>query len=86
MSARKLGRADDAHPAAGDVPPISFARVHLGLGEHAAALDWLETAYRKRNTNVLLLRSVPFYDPIRSEPRFQQLLARLKLPAPPGPV
>jgi serine/threonine-protein kinase len=77
--AREVLSQLERRAASQDVRPIHFAWVHVGLGENQTALDWLETAYAKHNTNVLFLRCVPFYDPLRSEPRYEQLLARLPL-------
>ena len=77
--AREVLSQLERRAASQDVRPIHFAWVHVGLGENQTALDWLETAYAKHNTNVLFVRCVPFYDPLRSEPRYAQLLARLNL-------
>jgi TolB-like protein/tetratricopeptide (TPR) repeat protein len=54
-----------------------FAIVHLGLGEHDAALDYLEAACDKRELAVTSLIVHPLYDSLRSEPRFQRLLGRM---------
>jgi serine/threonine-protein kinase len=59
------------------VPSVSFAIVHLGLGDHKAALTHLETACDKREQAVNGLKVHPLYDPLRSEPRFQRLLERI---------
>jgi tetratricopeptide (TPR) repeat protein len=77
--AREVLAQLEQRAASQDVRPVNFAWVHLGLGENHAALDWLETAYTKHHANILFLRCVSFYDPLRSEPRYQQLLARLPL-------
>jgi TolB-like protein/Tfp pilus assembly protein PilF len=65
--------------ASQEVPPVCLAWVSLGLGENQTALDWLERAYAEHNTNVLFLRCAPYYDSLRSEPRYEQLLSRLNL-------
>lgn len=62
-----------------DVPPHCFAWVYLGLGNNQAALDWIERAYTAHTPIVLWLRCCPPVDPLRSEPRYQQLIARLPL-------
>jgi TolB-like protein/tetratricopeptide (TPR) repeat protein len=59
------------------VPSPCFAIVHLGLGEHARSLDWLETAFEHRELPLTMIRIHPLYDPLRSEPRFQALLPRM---------
>jgi serine/threonine-protein kinase len=61
------------------VPQTCFATVHLGLGEHDRALDWLEAASRDGATPVAAIGVHPLYDPLRSEPRFHALLRRTHL-------
>jgi len=58
------------------VPPYASALVHAGLGERDQALAWLERAYEARDVHLIFLTVDPKWDPLRSEPRFQALLAR----------
>ncbi len=67
----------------GYVPPEYFAVVHLGLGEADAALDWLERACDARSGSVVYLRVDPLLDPVRADPRFLRLCARVGFPASP---
>jgi tetratricopeptide (TPR) repeat protein len=53
----------------GSVRPQAIARIHVLLGEPAAALDVLERSARERNS----LRYEPVWDPLRDDPRFQVL-------------
>ena len=62
------------------VPALAFAIVHLGLGDHEAALDWLEKAYAERFNRLAYLRREPIWQPLRQNPRFQDLLRRINLP------
>ncbi|MBI4908434.1 MAG: hypothetical protein HY820_32715, partial [Acidobacteria bacterium] len=74
-----LGWLDQA--AAGrHVPAICRAWIHMGLGNNDAAFDWLQKAYSEHDAQLLWMRVTPFYDPLRGEPRFQKLIARLNLP------
>jgi TolB-like protein/Flp pilus assembly protein TadD len=59
------------------VLPTSFAFVHMGLGNHEIALDWLERALEERDPHSLWLPTSPRWDPIRRHPRFMALVARL---------
>jgi tetratricopeptide (TPR) repeat protein len=77
--AREVLAQLEQRAASQKVPPNCFAWVHLGLGENQAALDWMERAYAARLPIVLWLRCAPTMDPLRSDPRFEQLLARLNL-------
>ena len=50
------------------------------LGEHDKAFQWLERAYEDRTPLLLRLRIDPDFDPIRDDPRFQDLLRRMNFP------
>jgi TolB-like protein/DNA-binding winged helix-turn-helix (wHTH) protein/tetratricopeptide (TPR) repeat protein len=57
-----------------------FAEVYAGLGETKRPLEWLERAYEERDPGMLTLKVSPWYESLRGEPRFQQLLARMDFP------
>lgn len=61
------------------VSSLYFAGVYTGLGEKTTALDWLDKAYKEHNDRLVYLNVDPMADPLRSEPRFQQLMKRLHL-------
>ncbi len=61
----------------GEVAPSNLALVHLGLGDHARAIDYLEQAYAASSQSLVWLETDPMYDPLRSEPRFIALMKRL---------
>ncbi len=56
-----------------------LALIHLGLGEKAAALDWLEKAAAQRSGSLVYLKVNPRYESLRSEPRFSALLKKIGL-------
>ena len=58
----------------------SIALVYVGLGDNDQAMTWLNKAYAARFNPSILLR--PGFDPIRPDPRFQDLLRRIGLPRP----
>jgi tetratricopeptide (TPR) repeat protein len=60
--------------------PAHFAYVHVALGEHDVALTLLERAASDREPDVLWLAVDPRVDSLRKEPRFEQLLIRLRIP------
>jgi len=62
------------------VSALYFAGVYTGLGENRTALDWLDKAYRERNDRLVYLNVDPMADPLRSEPRFRDLMTHLHLP------
>ncbi|MCA1637581.1 MAG: hypothetical protein LC768_04480 [Acidobacteria bacterium] len=62
------------------VPPLSIvASFYAQLGENDQAFAFLEKSYEKREIDVIRLKS-PIFDPIRSDPRFQDLMHRIGLP------
>ena len=52
--------------------------IHIGLGEHDQAFELMEKAYHD-GLSVKRLLSTPYVDPLRSDPRFQNLQRRLGL-------
>jgi len=63
----------------GYVSPMAQALIRVGLGEHDEALDALERAYDARALMLTSIRMDPRYRPLRSDPRFADLLRRIGL-------
>jgi TolB-like protein/DNA-binding winged helix-turn-helix (wHTH) protein/Tfp pilus assembly protein PilF len=61
----------------GYVSPKSFVMAYLQLGEKDRAFEWLEKAYGERGELLLYLKVDPRFDPLRSDPRFEDLLRRV---------
>jgi tetratricopeptide (TPR) repeat protein len=57
-----------------------MAIVYAGLGEKDRAFEWLEKAFQERSAALVLLRVHPFFEPLRSDPRFQNLVGRVGIP------
>jgi len=55
-----------------------IALMYVGLGEKDQAMKWLGKAYEEHFNPSILLR--PAFDPLRSDPRFQNLVHRIGLP------
>ena len=60
--------------------PLAFAPVYLKLGQREKALEWLERAYREHVPGLVWINARTFWAPMRSYPRFQAILQRMKLP------
>jgi TolB-like protein/DNA-binding winged helix-turn-helix (wHTH) protein/Tfp pilus assembly protein PilF len=55
-----------------------IAMIYASLGNTDQAMNWLEKGFEERFNPGVLLR--PGFDPLRSDPRFQNLLRRIGLP------
>jgi tetratricopeptide (TPR) repeat protein len=86
------GRKDDAetllqelHERAASeyVLPIYFAWIYTSLGNKDEAFRWLGRAYQERNSGMAYLRTWPLWDPLRSDPRFDDLVQRMNFPEAP---
>jgi tetratricopeptide (TPR) repeat protein len=64
----------------GDSRASSYAEIYAQWGDHPNALQWLATAVRARNPAVVLLKENWMLDPIRNEPEFKAILARMNFP------
>ena len=61
------------------VEPLQYALIYGALGESDQAFARLEKAFDERNGNLLALSVAPWFDPLRSDPRFADLLRRVEL-------
>lgn len=62
------------------VPPTDFARVFVALGERERAIQELEKAYEVRDGDMFMLGVLPYFDPLRDDPRFQEIIRRMAFP------
>jgi hypothetical protein len=63
------------------VTPYMIGRIYAALGRQDGAFHWLETAYRERAAWMVMLNRDPHLVPLRSDPRFDALLRRMKFPS-----
>ncbi len=59
--------------------PAAIALAYVGMGNKDEAFAWLQRAYSERSNALTALNVDPIYDPLRSDPRFQDLLRRVGL-------
>jgi tetratricopeptide (TPR) repeat protein len=62
------------------VTPWQIATLYTRAGMNKEALDWLEKAYQAHDQNMPYISVDPIFDDLRAEPRFQEILRRMKLP------
>jgi TolB-like protein/Flp pilus assembly protein TadD len=62
---------------AGYVPAAAFVNAYLGLGDKEAAFHWLEQAFVEQSNILQFLKVHPYFDPIRTDPRFADLVRRV---------
>ncbi len=55
----------------------AVALLYMELGETDAAFEWLETSFAQRSEEVLMIKADPQLDPLRPDPRFQDLMRRV---------
>jgi TolB-like protein/DNA-binding winged helix-turn-helix (wHTH) protein/Tfp pilus assembly protein PilF len=66
------------HSTTGYSNASEIAMIYASLGDTDQAMNWLEKGFEERFNPGVLLR--PGFDPLRSDPRFQNLLRRIGLP------
>jgi len=62
------------------VTPAALVNLYIGLGDKDKAFEWLEKAFQERSNYVAYLKVFPIADPLRSDPRYADLLRRVGLP------
>ena len=60
--------------------PMSLARTLLLIGDKDSGFVWLTKAVDAHHPAVYGLKIFPMFDNVRSDPRFQALVTRMKLP------
>ena len=63
----------------GYVPAAALVNAYLGLDENEQAFIWLEEAYKEQSNMLQFVKVHPYFDPIRSDPRFADLVRRVGL-------
>jgi TolB-like protein/Flp pilus assembly protein TadD len=75
---RTIARLESQLPKDG-VGRYEIALIYAGLGEKDEAFHWLEDAFRSHDVGLVYLQVDPCLDPLRSDPRFADLLRRVGL-------
>jgi Flp pilus assembly protein TadD len=59
------------------VMPYNLAKIYAVSGNAEKAFEWLETAYKEGNPDLIELNSEPIFDGLRSDERFRDLMGRV---------
>jgi TolB-like protein/DNA-binding winged helix-turn-helix (wHTH) protein len=59
--------------------PMVIVPAYLGTGNNGQTIAWLEKAYTQHSNALVCIKADPAYDPLRKDPRFQELLHRVGL-------
>ena len=62
------------------VSPYGIAMIYTALGDKEQAFKWLGRANDERNTELVFLKVDPRVDPLRDDPRFQELVKKVGIP------
>ncbi len=57
-----------------------IAQVHAYRGESDKSFEWLERAYKQRDTGLPSLNTDPLFKNLRHDPRYTELLKKMRLP------
>jgi pentatricopeptide repeat protein len=63
----------------GYVPAGAFVNAYAGLEDQEQTFAWLEHAYQEQSNILQFLKVHPYFDPLRDDPRFKDLLHRVGL-------
>jgi TolB-like protein/tetratricopeptide (TPR) repeat protein len=63
----------------GYVPAAAFVNAYLGLGDRENALAWCERAYQEKSDILQWIKVHPFFDSVRDDPRFIDLIRKIGL-------
>jgi serine/threonine-protein kinase len=61
------------------VSPYGIASIYSCLREIDSAFEWLETAYKEHDQTLVWVKVHPRLDPLRSDPRYDDLIKRMNL-------
>ena len=64
----------------GYIPAGAFINPYLALGDYDQAFVGFERAYQEKSNILQFLKVQPFFDPVRGDPRFADLVRRVGLP------
>ncbi|HJP92956.1 MAG TPA: protein kinase [Pyrinomonadaceae bacterium] len=77
--ARYILEEMEARAKTENLPAQERAIVYIGLGDNDSAFYWLEKSYEEHFGSIISLTADPFFDSIKSDPRFVVLARKINL-------
>jgi len=62
------------------LPPVQRSFIHIGIGEYDEAIKLLEQAYAEHSWFLVFIQVEPWYDPLRNDQRFTDIIDRMEFP------
>jgi TolB-like protein len=78
--ARKILQVLEHPPSGWWLDPAVMAWAYLGLGDIDRAMSWVQKGVQERAPNMVYMNVNPWWDPVRSDPRFQAMLRQMSFP------
>lgn len=78
---RRIAEVIAARSRAANVAPLAVAGSYVRAGDIDRAMEWLERSYQAHDPGLAYLGVAQVWDPLRGDPRFQNLMRRMKLPS-----
>jgi serine/threonine protein kinase/Tfp pilus assembly protein PilF len=69
-----------ANPKYNELSEARVAKVYIALGDYDQAFIWLEKAFENRDSDLVYLADEGTYDRIKSDPRYHELLKKMRFP------
>ena len=73
-----LGRLEERSKSA-FVPAYNLAVIHIALNDKETAMRYMQQAFKNSEWPMVVIAEEPRVDPLRRDPRFQEILAKLNL-------
>jgi hypothetical protein len=71
----RLAQRKNVYFSASDI-----ASLYADVGEKDQAFHWLDLAYQEHDRNLIFLKTLYLFDPLRSDSRFAELVRKVGLP------
>ena len=77
LGQKQLQRLNEKTARGDYVPAVEYLMVYVRLGDTEQAFAWLAKAVAERNWLALQIKINPIFDPLRSDPRFEKIVASI---------